>query len=260
VSRHLDTLQHYPDPSDATLALAKGIGVDPARVVLTNGGAEAIALVAGHLGAGWVDEPDFSLYHRHLDRVDPAAPRWRSNPHNPTGLLAAPDEKAAVWDEAFYPLATGTWTRGDADDGSWVVGSLTKLFAAPGLRMGYVLAPDAGGAGAIRDRQPEWSVGGLVCASLPELLDQVDLPAWSARIAELRRELVVLLERYGYRVHASDANWVLVDSTSLREALAGHAIAVRDCTSFGLPEVVRVAVPDEPGLTRLEQALGAGPV
>ena len=60
----------------------------PARLLLTNGGAEAIALVAAELGPGWVDEPDFSLYRRHLPAIDPDGPRWRSNPHNPTGRLA----------------------------------------------------------------------------------------------------------------------------------------------------------------------------
>ncbi len=63
-------------------------------------------------------------------------PRFRSNPHNPTGVLAAPDDRAGVWDEAFYPLATGRWTRGDVDRGSVVVGSLTKVLACPGLRLG----------------------------------------------------------------------------------------------------------------------------
>jgi len=59
---------------------------------------------------------------------------------NPTGLLAGQSETAAVWDEAFYALATGSWTRGDVAAGATVVGSLTKLFACPGLRVGYVLA------------------------------------------------------------------------------------------------------------------------
>ena len=53
----------------------------------------------------------------------------------------ASDAVAAVWDEAFYPLATGTWTR--ADTGTVVVGSLTKVFACPGLRAGYVVAPES---------------------------------------------------------------------------------------------------------------------
>src|SRR5690606_27382019 len=159
----------YPDDGPATAALAEAIGVDPGRVVLTNGGAEAIALVAGVLGAGWVDEPDFSLYRRHLPRLDPAAGRWRSNPRNPTGELAGPGDgrDVVVWDEAFLPLATGTWTRGEGV----VVGSLTKLFACPGLRLGYVLDHGDGTVAAeVRRRRPEWSVNGLACAVLPQLL------------------------------------------------------------------------------------------
>ncbi len=94
------------------------MGVDPDRLLLTNGGAEAIALVAAELGPGWVDEPDFSLYRRHLPALDRAGAWWRSNPHSPSGFLAADDESAEVWDEAFFPLATGTWTRGDAGGGA----------------------------------------------------------------------------------------------------------------------------------------------
>ncbi len=255
VARHLAEVGRYPDATAATAALAASMGVDRARLVLTNGGAEAIALVAAHLGRGWVDEPDFSLYRRHLPVLDPEGPRFRSNPHSPSGLLAPPDERAAVWDEAFYPLATGTWTRGDADRGSWVVGSLTKLLACPGLRLGYALAPDEEGAAAIRRRQPGWSVGGLACAALPALLATVDLPDWAARVAALRADLVDLLATHGYEAAPSDANWVLVDAPELRAALAAHAIAVRDCTSFGLPGTVRIAVPDAAGLTRLAVAL-----
>jgi len=63
---HLGALVAYPDPMAATTALAAALQVDPERLVLTNGGAEAIALVAAELGEGWVVEPEFSLYRRHL--------------------------------------------------------------------------------------------------------------------------------------------------------------------------------------------------
>lgn len=255
VARHVDTIGSYPDATDATAELAAAIGVDPSLVLLTNGGAEAIALVAADLGTGRVDEPEFSLYRRHLDRVDAAAPRIRSNPHSPSGRLAAPGEVAAVWDEAFFPLATGRWTRGDADRGSTVVGSLTKLFACPGLRLGYVVAPDPAAVTRLRRRQPEWSVGTIACAALPQLLATADLPAWSAATARWRAELVSILASAGFAAEAADANWVLVEAPTLRARLAAHAIAVRDCASFGLPGTVRIAVPDADGLARLDAAL-----
>jgi histidinol-phosphate/aromatic aminotransferase/cobyric acid decarboxylase-like protein len=258
VAGHVDAVARYPDPRRATDALAEAMGVDADRLLLTNGGAEAIALVATELRVGRVDEPDFALYRRHLD-VDPSGPRFRSNPHNPTGLLARADERAAVWDEAFYPLATGSWTRGDA--GSLVVGSLTKLLACPGLRLGYVLAPTAGQLELVARRQPAWSVNGLAAAALPDLLATVDLTAWSAQITESRAALVDLLAGHGLVARPSDAPWVLVDlsdrtAASLRAELAVHGVLVRDCSSFGMPHTVRIAVPAPADRGRLARALG----
>ncbi len=253
---YLAALRRYPDPAIATEELAEAVGVEPERVVLTNGGAEAIALVAAEVGEGRVDEPEFSLYRRHLERVTPAAPRWRSNPHNPSGRLAAPDEAAAVWDEAFYPLATGCWTRGDS--GTIVLGSLTKVFACPGLRLGYVLTADDELAERLRRRQPTWSVNSLALAVLPRLLDHADLAAWARGIAALRTELVELLGSFGLPPAPSDANWVLVPSApGLRERLGPEGVVVRDTASFGLPGGARIAVPSAHGLERLARALAA---
>jgi histidinol-phosphate/aromatic aminotransferase/cobyric acid decarboxylase-like protein len=254
VAQHLGAIGRYPDPEAATGTLAAAIGVAPERLLITNGGAEAIALVAAELGSGWVDEPDFSLYRRHLPGLDQAGPRWRSNPHNPSGLLAPAPREAEVWDEAFWPLATGTWTRGDAETGAVVLGSLTKLLACPGLRVGYVLA-DPGIVGRLRDRQPRWSVNGLVCAALPDLLATVDLASWSKETARLREGLATVLMEQGFDPAPSDANWLLVEAPGLRDALARHGVLVRDCASFGLAGTVRIAVPDERGLDRLDQAL-----
>ena len=245
VARHLDAVRLYPDPGPATEELAGAMGVGPERLLLTNGGAEAIALVAAEVG-GRVEEPDFGLHPR------TGGPLWRSNPHSPSGLLAGPDQEADVWDEAFYPLATGHWTRGD---GCVVVGSLTKLLACPGLRLGYVLG-DPGLVDRCRTRQPEWSVGAVAAAALPDLLGAVDLRAWCAGITELRRALTDLLASHGLPARPSDANWVLVERAGLREALAPHGVVVRDCASFGLPGVARIAVPSERGLERLATVLG----
>lgn len=78
---------------------------------------------------------------------------------------------------------------------------------------------------------------------------------WSEQVAALRAGLVAVLAEHGDEAAPSDANWVLVEVPGLRAALAAHAIAVRDCTSFGLPGTVRIAVPDASGLDRLAAAL-----
>lgn len=246
IARHLDALGRYPDPSAATAALAEAMGVSRDRLLLTNGGAEAISLVAGELG-GSVDEPEFALHPR------TGGPRWRSNPHNPTGRLARADERAGVWDEAFYPMATGTWTRGDD---AVVVGSLTKLLACPGLRVGYVLGePDL--IERCRRTQPTWSLNGLAGESLADLLAPIDLAATAAGIASLRADLVALLARHGLVANDSAASWVLVEHPGLRDALLESLVVTRDCANFSMPGVVRIAVPGEAGLARLDAALAA---
>jgi histidinol-phosphate/aromatic aminotransferase/cobyric acid decarboxylase-like protein len=253
--RHLRNLVRYPDTAVAVSALAAALGYDDDRVVLTNGGAEAIALVAAELHSGWVDEPDFSLYRRHLEIVDPNAGRWRSNPHNPTGRLAAPDERSAVWDEAFWPITTGSWTRRDADNGAIVIGSLTKLFACPGLRLGYVIAPNAAFAEAIRRRQPRWSVNGIAASLVPELIDGADLVGWSTRVRQLRKATVSALVDRGLEVESGDAPWVLVRRPGLRDDLASRGVLVRDCASFGLQNTFRIATPRPDDLPRLLEAI-----
>ena len=248
ICRHAASVRGYPDATRAAAALADAIGVEEQQLLLTNGGAEAIRIVADELG-GRVVEPEFSLHPRR------GGPLWRSNPHNPFGRLATVDEHADVWDEAFFALATGRWTRGDPD--ALVVGSLTKLLACPGLRVGYVLVPprQVPVLERIRKRQPLWAVNGLVASALPDLLAQVDLVSWPPRIRRLRQRLVDVLRAHGLEPLPSDANWVLVEAPGLRTRLAPHGVVVRDCASFGLPHMVRVAVPTLGDLARLDEAL-----
>lgn len=255
---HLESLVAYPDDLPAAHLLAEAIGVDHDRFVLTNGGAEAIALVARHLGTGAIVDPEFSLYRRHLPVVDRNAGRWRSNPSNPLGKLAAAEDEALVWDEAFYPLATGTWTRGD--DRAWRLGSLTKLWACAGLRLGYAIAPTPTDAEAIRALQPRWAINGLALALLPELLAQTDLSGWAKQVADLRATLASAIEDLGFSVSEGVANWVLldeVDAPLIRRQLATQGVIVRDCTNFGLPTTVRIALPLPADVDRVVSALAS---
>ncbi len=249
LTNRLGAIRDYPDPAPGEVQLAAAIGVDPARLVLTNGGAEAIALVAAINPTGRVVEPEFSLYRRHLTTVDEAGPLWQSNPSNPLGRLRSSarqaDQETSVWDEAFYPLATGQWTNHLLDDGpAWRLGSLTKLWNCPGLRLGYVIAPDIASADQLRRIQPQWSVNGLALAVMAPLLKLTDLPTWSAEVAALRDRFLAALRDVGYAAADTDVNWVLIDDApQLRSVLAPLGVLVRDCASFGLPDTVRVALP-----------------
>ncbi len=249
-------LSRYPDPAAATEAMADALEVDAGRLVLTNGGAEAIALLAAAQSIGWVEDPEFSLYRRHLGEVRRGAARWRSNPSNPLGALAGPDERAAVWDEAFYPLATGRWSRGD--DTSWRLGSLTKLWSCPGLRLGYAIAPEAAAAEALRARQPQWSVNGLALALVTPLLAVTELASWCGALALRRASLAGSLRTIGYVVRETAANWLLVDAPfDLRGALAPAGVVVRDCAGFGMAGTFRVALPATHQLDRIVAAFAA---
>lgn len=244
VARHLDALGHYPSPDAAERLFADAIGVDVGRLRLTNGGSEAITLVAGAVGGRVQSEPEFALHPR-----NETGPVWRSDPHNPSGVLADAEANADVWDEAFYPLATGRWT---AHRPGITVGSLTKVFDCPGLRLGYVIADDVE---KLTKSQPHWSVNSLALAVLPELLESCDLATWHHLLAAQCSEMANVFEQRGFAVHRGNAPWILVEAPGLREQLAPQGIVVRDCASFGSPGMVRVGVTDERGVQRLSDAL-----
>ncbi|MGI9623647.1 MAG: aminotransferase class I/II-fold pyridoxal phosphate-dependent enzyme [Acidimicrobiales bacterium] len=255
VARHLDAIKVYPDPTSAACAVAEMVGVDSDRVVMTNGGAEAIAVVAQLLPSGRVHPPEFSLYERHLVEVSASGPLWRSNPNNPTGLLADSADFADVWDEAFYVLATGDWTRGDGH--SWRLGSLTKAFACPGLRIGFIVVPESHDAADVRRLVPRWSLNAIAAAIVPDLVELSEGPEWCSRIDVLRSQLSDLVRQFGLVPEPSDSNFVVVrDCPGLRDGLARQGVLIRDTTSFGFSGV-RIAVPSEAGLERLAAAMAA---
>ena len=101
-------------------------------------------------------------------------------------------------------------------------------------------------------------MNGLALAALPTLLERTDLPGWQRGIATLRHDLAGLWQARGFVVRESAANWVLVhDAAHLRIPLARCGVLVRDCGSFGLEGVIRVAVPGPDDLCRVERVLAA---
>lgn len=127
---------------------------------------------------------------------------------------------------------------------SWRLGSLTKVWSCPGLRLGYVIAPDIEHAERVRARQPLWSVGSLALAVVEDLIARTDLPAWASAIGSLRERFADDLRAQGHAVVETDCNWLLIEGAGdLRARLIAERIVVRDCASFDMAGTVRVALP-----------------
>jgi len=61
----------------------------------------------------------------------------------------------------------------------------------------------------------------------------------------LRADLEELLNHFIPCGHVPRTQLGSLDAPGLREALAPHGVIVRDCANFGLPGVVRIAVPND---------------
>ena len=189
-------LSGYPDPTEATEAVAARHARPPGEVLLTAGAAEAFGLIARALpaaasGPAVVVHPQFTeperalrvaghQVRRHLlsaadgFRLDPAALGGPAslvvvgNPTNPTGVLhpaadllaLADPARPLVVDEAFMDAVPGepaSLAGHRHAPGLVVVRSLTKTWGLAGLRIGYLLGPQPMIA-RLRRQQPPWAV------------------------------------------------------------------------------------------------------
>ncbi len=147
--------------------VAERLEVAPARVFLTHGATEANALVAFYLSNRIRVERGRAprlLYQRPeyppLAEITEAAgfratalgaaDLWiRSDPHNPTGHhlgpggleTLAPGVPRALVDETFREFTDAPSWATEAAPGRWVTGTLTKIFGADAVRLGWVVAP-----------------------------------------------------------------------------------------------------------------------
>ncbi|MCY3783544.1 MAG: histidinol-phosphate transaminase [Chloroflexi bacterium] len=193
------------------------------------------------------------------------------NPNNPTGvyldresverLCAAvgPDGLLAL-DTSYVPLADAGWDalpllqRGNVA----LLHSMTKDHAVAGVRLGYMAAPPPV-VEASRHLQPSWSVNAVAQAvGLAALADAAHVAAAREVIAESKAQLQAQLAALGVPAVPSAANFMLVrvgDAAGVRRALLRRRILVRDCTSFGLPDFIRIAVRRPEECARLVAAL-----
>jgi threonine-phosphate decarboxylase len=150
-------------------------------------------------------------------------------------------------DEAFIELSDPKQSLADVRDPHlFVLHSLTKSFSVPGIRFGYGFGdPDL--IEKIEITRPPWCVNAFAEAFAHEAFRHWDKLAESrAAIAQEREWLTTHINLIGLHCNPSSANFILVDCGKavgpLCKALLHHDILVRDCSSFGLPDCIRVAV------------------
>ncbi len=266
-----DLLSWYPDDYYTTLkeCISQHFNRAPDEIAVGNGSVELIRIFClAVLSPGdrvRIGNPTFGEYE-FSSRLAGALPagvhdqakvRFICNPNNPTGDLlprstvlerkGKMQEEILFVDEAFIELADPAQSvAGLRDPSLFVLRSLTKCFAVPGIRFGYALG-DPALIRKVETIRPPWNVNAFA--------EQYALAAFRSfealedsrkRIVSARRWLEHELSRFSLTIHPSSANFLLLtfgdDVSRLCARLLDEGILVRDCHSFGLPNSIRIAV------------------
>jgi len=175
-----------------------------------------------------------------------------ASPGNPSGALIPPrqllqlasglrEQALLVVDEAFIDFAPEASVLPQvAEHGNlYVLRSLTKFYAIPGLRAGYLAGPPAGIARLAAAREP-WALSTPAQAAALSCLQAAGFRrATLERLPPLRDELAAGLTDLGLEVFPAVANYLLSrlpdgapDAAQLAERSAKRGVLIRDCGNF----------------------------
>ncbi|HEY9204776.1 MAG TPA: threonine-phosphate decarboxylase CobD [Candidatus Methanoperedens sp.] len=293
----------YPDNRyvDFKKAAADSLGVLPENIVPGNGSSELIRLFAQAViepgDKVMIPAPTFGEYefqcrlfgadvkyanYTEITEVEPDGCKavFLCNPNNPTGnlikrekvlYLARKCQESSVFlfvDEAFIELSDPTESMADfAVSNDFVVAlrSLTKTYAVPGLRIGFLVA-SSDFAGILNNIRIPWNLNSIAHSAGIRLLRN-NQKYLERSLESIRKEREWLASHLGairgFKLYPSDVNFILVDagdfsmsSTELAERMLRQGIIIRDCTSFGLEKHIRVAVRKRNENQRLIRAFG----
>lgn len=198
-----------------------------------------------------------------------------ANPNNPTGYLADSTfmkqiighckEKHiyVVADECFMGFCEKNYSVLSPlcdYDNLIVVRAFTKLFAIPGVRLGYMLSKNETVRQKVQRNLPEWNVSvlaqmaGEACIRESEYIKET-----ASYVSRQRRLLSDGLKKLGFKVYKSDADFILFYSKlPLYDILLNKGILIRDCSNYvGLSQgYFRVAVKTYDENVRLLKVIG----
>ena len=265
MARGLERACFYPDLQGraALRGMAAHLGLPEECVVVTSGGIEAVSMAAILPGSHVIAQPTFQEYghlcgpHSDTEREElhnrhflAGENLWLCNPNNPTGdaltrselveLLDRAERAGSrlIVDEAFIEYCPEHSVADLVKDrpALIVLGSLTKILAIPGIRLGYMAAHPTVTRALAGDLLP-WRlncVADAIAAALPGHRDDFEA---IRRLNDTRREAFAAdLRALGIGVYPSDANFLLCDfhrdMGPVIEQLKEQRILVRPCGMF----------------------------
>ncbi len=274
----------YPDASYTALRaqLAQFHGVDAWRVVLAGSASEFIFRITAYVaqrGQVRVCLPPHS-YGDYAQAAQAwglvATPQaedahlvWACEPASPlggahVGWPVFPIKVPLVLDRAYEPLRlSGQPSLSDDQLAQvWQMWTPNKALGLTGVRAAYAIAPlGAEATVAALDRLcPSWPVGAHGVSMLQTWV-QPDAQAWLASslltLRDWKARQIDLLQALGWHCLPSDANFFCARPAPGCDlsALRGAGIKLRDTTSFGLPDHVRLGVLPPDAQDVLVQAL-----
>jgi threonine-phosphate decarboxylase len=131
-----------------------------------------------------------------------------------------------------------------------ILKAFTKMYAMPGLRLGYCLTADTDLLEQVRSGSQDWSVSVLAqAAGVAALGETAYVRETRELISGERAYLMTQLRRTGFKVYPGRANFLLCrrqDKTNWVSALRKQGFLIRDCSNFQNlgPGYYRVAVKD----------------
>ena len=253
-------IRSYPEPSATSLEqmIARDCGISPDEVLVTSGAVDAIYLIAQAYrqeGTCHVMQPTFREYEDACrvfgyEECEEGALCWLCNPNNPTGdVLAAEDvlalaerHRLLIVDQSYEDYTMATLLR-PADvvgrDDIILLHSMTKRFAVPGLRLGYVTA-SASIISRLREQYRPWAINALSLEAGKWLVQRGEtaIPDLTSYLIETQRLRAMLNEIDGIQAQQTQTNFFLCTIASataaqLKEYLAReHGILIRDASNF----------------------------
>ncbi|MBX0323399.1 histidinol-phosphate transaminase [Halomicroarcula sp. F13] len=178
---------------------------------------------------------------------------YLTSPHNPTGAefsMEAVRTIAEETDEATLVLvdeAYGEFTESpskrpllDERDDVALLRTFSKAYGLAGVRLGYALVPESWADAYARINTP-FSASELACRAGLAALDDDDHVERSVETAAWAREYIH--DNLTADTWDSAGNFVLAevgDASAVADAAQEEGVIVRDCSSFGLPECIRI--------------------